>query len=154
MNYHVLLTWNFFCSNASHMDKISHITCDLILPPVLWQKQAFKKKKKIGVQGEIIHQPGGTDTSKLCLAKLLYLINVCIKFWYNWSKPVGVLDAKLLVFFTQTDTQNLWLLAFSPFQTLFSKAFFSRGVKSQKLSFPEVWKVWIVWLMGCKTRTF
>ena len=39
-----------------------------------------KKKIYMLVQKEIIPQPGGADTSNLCLANLHYKINVCAKF--------------------------------------------------------------------------
>ena len=46
----------------------------------------------------MIPQPGGVDTSKLRLANLQYMINVCAKFKYNGSNTVGgVHDTKLLV---------------------------------------------------------
>ena len=35
-------------------------------------------------------EPEGADTSKLCLAKLLYVTNVCTKFKNNHRKTVGV----------------------------------------------------------------
>ena len=63
-------------------------------------------KKEFQVQGKIIPKPGGADTSKLYLTKQ-YMICVCAKFNYNWSKTVGGAgDTKLLTFHTQTDPQT------------------------------------------------
>ena len=59
------------------------------------------------IQGKIFLKPEGADTSKLQLAKLHYVTNICTISKNNYSKTVGgVCDTKLLLFCTKTNTQT------------------------------------------------